>query len=222
MNRITILLADDHPIVRQGIRSLIESTPEFEVIGEASDGIEAIDMIEKKKPDIAFLDIMMPNLNGLEVTKQASKRKLETKIIILSMYANSTYAVRALRNGASGYVLKDSKQSEIINAVHAVMNGQRFISPEFSDEVFSALIDNQNKEPDNFNQLTTRERQVLQMIAEGNTNKEIAEKLVLSTRTIESHRANLMIKLKINSQAKLVQYAIQKGLISIDPPIDIV
>lgn len=220
MDTIQILLADDHPIVRQGIRSLLESMPEFKVIGEASDGIEAIDMIEKEIPDIAFVDIMMPNLNGLEVTKQVSKRNLNTKIIILSMYANSTYAVRAFRNGASGYVLKDADQSEIVKAAHAVMNGQRFISPEFSDDVFSALIDSQDRYEDNLSQLTTRERQVLQMIAEGNTNKEIAEKLVLSTRTIESHRANLMIKLKINSQAKLVQFAIQKGIISIDPPLE--
>ncbi len=220
MTPIRIILADDHTIVRQGIRSLLEAIPEFEVIAEASDGIQAVELIGQEMPDIALMDIMMPNLNGLDATKQIVQRKLPTKIIILSMHANSAYAVRALRNGALGYVLKDADQNEIVAAIQAVMQDRRYISPQFSDEVISALITTGEQPEDLYEELTLRERQVLQMIAEGNTNKTIAEKLVLSTRTVEVHRANLMTKLKISSQAELVRFAIQRGLVSLEPPLD--
>lgn len=220
MKPIRILLADDHTIVRQGFKALLETIPEFEVVAEAADGIEAVDQIEETRPDVALIDIMMPNLNGLEATKTATRRKSGAKIIILSMHANSTYAVRALKNGAHGYVLKDADQDEIVTAIKTVMNGGRYISPQISDEVLTALIETDQNTDDLLEELTPRERQVLQMIAEGNSNKEIAEKLVLSIRTIETHRSNLMIKLKIGSQAKLVHFAIQSGLVSLDPPID--
>lgn len=220
MKPIRILLADDHTIVRQGFKALLESFPRFTVVAEASDGIEAVDRIEETHPDIALMDIMMPNLNGLEATKTVTRRNLKAKIIILSMHANSSYAVRALKNGAQGYVLKDANQDEIVQAIDTVMQGGRFISPQISNEVLSALIETDQNSDDMLEQLTPRERQVLQMIAEGNSNKEIADKLVLSVRTIETHRSNLMIKLKIGSQAKLVHFAIQSGLVSLDPPID--
>ena len=220
MKPIRILLADDHTIVRQGFKALLESVPRFTVVAEASDGIEAVDRIEETHPDVALMDIMMPNLNGLEATKTVTRRNLKAKIIILSMHANSSYAVRALKNGAQGYVLKDANQDEIVQAIDTVMQGEKFISPQISNEVLSALIETDQNSDDMLEQLTPRERQVLQMIAEGNSNKEIADKLVLSVRTIETHRSNLMIKLKIGSQAKLIHFAIQSGLVALDPPID--
>jgi len=220
MKTIRILIADDHTIVRQGFKALLETIPGFEVVVEASDGAEAVDQIDKVRPDIALMDIMMPNLNGLEATEIATRRKLGTKILILSMHANSTYAVRALKNGAQGYVLKDADQDEIVTAIRTVMSGSRYISPKISDEVLTALIEIDQTSDNLLEELTPRERQILQMIAEGNSNREIAEYLTLSVRTVETHRFNLMAKLKIDSQAKLIYFAIQSGLVSLDPPID--
>jgi len=218
MSTIRILLVDDHKLVRQGIRSLLEARPGFSIIAEASDGNEALEIIEKEKPDIVLMDIMMPNLNGLDATKQASHSKYPTKIIILSMHANSTYAVRALKNGAAGYVLKDADQDEFVQAIQTVMEGYRYLSPAISSQVLDQLLNPEEDSGDPFNRLTVRERQVLQLIAEGHTNQIIAEKLFLSPRTVEVHRANLMHKVNIKSQAELVRLAIQKGLVSLDTP----
>lgn len=214
MTPITILLADDHKLVRQGIRSLLESNPDFLVIAEVADGLEAVEIIEKRAPDIALMDVMMPNLNGLDAARIISQRKLATKVVILSMHANTTYAVRALRNGAVGYVLKDSDLSEIQEAIYAAHEGRPYLSPQLSANVLNSLLQFPDKADDDYSRLTVRERQVLQMIAEGMTNAAIAEKLVLSTRTVEAHRANLMRKLNINSHAELVRFAIQQGLVS--------
>lgn len=218
MSTIRILLVDDHKLVRQGIRSLLEARPGFTIIAEASDGNEALEIIEREKPDIVLMDIMMPNLNGLEATKQASHSKHPTKIIILSMHANSTYAVRALKNGAAGYVLKDADQDEFVQAIQIVMEGYRYLSPAISSQVLDQLLNPEEDSGDPYNSLTVRERQVLQMIAEGHTNQVIAEKLFLSPRTVEVHRANLMHKLNMKSQAELVRLAIQKGLVALDTP----
>jgi two-component system, NarL family, response regulator NreC len=214
MSTITILLADDHRLVRQGIRSLLEGNPDFEVIGEVSDGLQALDAIEKNEPDVVLMDVMMPNLNGLDAARILSRRKVRTKVIMLSMYANSTYAVRALKSGAVGYVLKDSDLSEIEQAIYAAHEGRPYLSPQLSADVLNALVQYPDKADDDYAKLTVRERQVLQMIAEGMTNAAIAEKLVISTRTVEAHRANLMHKLNINSQAELVRFAVQQGLVS--------
>jgi two-component system response regulator NreC len=219
IRRIRILLADDHTLVRQGIRALLEAYQGFNVIAEATDGIQAVEIIERERPDVVLMDIMMPNLNGLDATKLVMQRKINTKIIILSMHANSTYAVRALKSGAVGYLLKDADQEEIVEAIQNVMQGQRYIAPQLSDKILDALLLPDESAGDPLNQLTARERQVLQMVAEGNTNHEIAEKLFLSTRTVEVHRSRLMGKLDINSQAELIRFAIQYGLISLDPPL---
>jgi two-component system response regulator NreC len=218
MEDTRILLADDHTIVRQGLRLMLETHPGFRVIAEASDGIEAVDMIKQEKPDVVLMDIMMPNLNGLDATRQVMLSKTNTKIVILSMHANSTYAIRALKNGAVGYLHKDADEEEIFHVIERVMQGQLYIPPQLSGEILDALLQ-PNDSGDAFDKLTARERQVLQMVAEGNTNNHIAEKLEISTRTVEVHRAKLMAKLKINSQAKLVRFAIQKGLVSLNPTL---
>ena len=214
MPPIRIILADDHKLVRQGMRSLLESHPGFEVIGEANDGEEALKLMETLSPDIAFMDVMMPNLNGIEAAKIAHQRGLKTKLIFLSMHANSTYAVRALQSGALAYLLKDSDFTEILQAIQNVMEGRRYLSAAIADEVFETLLHVNVDKNDAQEILSTREREILQLIAEGNTNIVIAEKLTLSVRTVESHRAHVMTKMRFNSQSDLVRYAIQQGLIT--------
>ena len=214
MPPIRIILADDHKLVRQGMRSLLESHPGFEVIGEANDGEEALKLMETLSPDIAFMDVMMPNLNGIEAAKIAHQRGLKTKLIFLSMHANSTYAVRALQSGALAYLLKDSDFTEILQAIQNVMEGRRYLSAVIADEVFETLLHVNVDKNDAQEILSTREREILQLIAEGNTNIVIAEKLTLSVRTVESHRAHIMTKMRFNSQSDLVRYAIQQGLIT--------
>ena len=214
MSPIKIILADDHKIVRQGMRSLLESQPGFEVIGEASDGEEALKLMETLSPDIAFMDVMMPNLNGIEAAKIAQQRGLKTRLIFLSMHANSTYAVRAMQSGALAYLLKDSDFTEILQAVQNVMEGRRYLSAAIADDVLETLLNADMDKNDSLEVLSTREREVLQLIAEGNTNVAIAEKLTLSVRTVEAHRAHIMTKMRFNSQASLVRYAIQQGLVA--------
>jgi DNA-binding NarL/FixJ family response regulator len=215
MSSITMILADDHKIVRQGMRSLLEAHAGFEVIGEANDGQEALDLMEELSPDIAFIDVMMPNLNGIEAAKIAQHRGLKTKLIFLSMHANSTYVVRALQSGAMGYVLKDSDFSEILQAVQNAMDGKRYLSKNIASEVLEILLNAEGDKKDPQNVLSVREREVLQHIAEGNTNAVVAEKLSLSVRTVEAHRAHIMAKMRFNSQADLVRYAIQQGLVAL-------
>ena len=214
MMHIKIILADDHKLVRQGVRSLLEAQPGFEVIGEASDGQEAFKLIETLSPDIAFLDVMMPNLNGIETAKLVRQRELKTKIIFLSMHANATYAVRALQSGALGYVLKDSDFSEVLNAVEHVMEGRRYLSTAIADEVLEMLLNAEAGKDETLDLLSPREREILQLVAEGNSNAAIADKLSLSVRTVESHRLNLTKKLRITSHADLVKFAINQGLIT--------
>ena len=213
MPPITIILADDHKIVRQGMRSLLQSQPGLEVIGEASDGEEALRLIETLSPDIAFMDVMMPILNGIEAAKIARQRGLKTKLIFLSMHANSTYAVRALQSGALAYVLKDSDFSEVLQSIENVMEGRHFLSAAIANEVFETLLTVDADKIGLPDTLSPREREVLQLIAEGNANAVIAEKLNLSVRTVEAHRAHVMAKMNFHSQASLVRYALQQGLI---------
>jgi DNA-binding NarL/FixJ family response regulator len=214
MHPITIILADDHKLVRQGMRALLDAQAEFEVVGEASDGQEALKLMETLSPDIALLDVVMPNLNGIEIAKLARQRNLKTRLIFLSMHANATYVVRALQNGALAYVLKDSDFSEILQAIQNVIEDKRYLSTAIADEVFEMLLNANVEKTSSLDTLSPREREILQLIAEGNTNAVIAEKLSLSVRTIESHRARVMTKLRFNSQADLVRYALQQGLIS--------
>jgi DNA-binding NarL/FixJ family response regulator len=214
MRHITIMLADDHKLVRQGMQSLLAAQPGFEVIGETSDGQEALKMIETLSPDIAILDVMMPNLNGIEASKIAHQRGTKTKIIFLSMHANATYAVRALQSGALAYILKDSDFAEILQAIENVLEGRRYLSTAIADEVLEMLLNADIGKEDTLNMLSPREREILQLIAEGNTNAVVAEKLTLSVRTVESHRSNITKKLRLTSHSDLVKYAINKGLIT--------
>jgi DNA-binding NarL/FixJ family response regulator len=210
----TILIVDDHKLVRQGLHTMLESCEGFEVIGEASDGAEALSMAEELQPDIVILDVMMPNMNGIEAAKVFQDRKIKSKIVFLSMHANASYAVRAMHNGAMGYVLKDADFSEVLQALKNVMDGKRYISSAIEQEVFEMLLSANSEKVDSLEILSTREREVMQLIAEGNTNNVIAQKLSLSTRTVETHRAHIMSKLRLSSHADLIKVAIQYGLIS--------
>ena len=208
---VTILLADDHHVVRQGLRSLLESQPGFQVIGETGDGLGVLPLVERLKPQVVILDLMMPGLNGMEVTRQI---KDLARVIILSMHDNEAYVIQALKNGAYGYVLKDSTAADLIKAVQMVMEGLRFLSAPFSERSISDYIRKTHTSPlDPYDTLTNREREVLQLVAEGNSTNEIAARLTISTRTVEIHRANLMHKLRLHSQAELVRLAIRRGLI---------
>jgi two-component system, NarL family, response regulator NreC len=212
-----ILLADDHHIVRQGVRVLLESDSRFRLVGEAADGIEAVRLTERLKPDVLITDVMMPGLNGLEVTRQVAKSFPKTRVIILSMYTNDAYVLEALKNGASGYVLKDSQASDLIQAVLEVAAGRRYLSPPLSERAVDLYAKKVEDTPgDAYEMLTTREREVLQLVAEGRTSGEIAERLFISPRTAEGHRANVMRKLGLQNQADLIRFALKRGILPMD------
>jgi len=211
---INILLVDDHTVVRQGLRTLLEADPELRVIGEANDGHAALEQIERLAPDVLVLDLMMPGMNGMEVTRQVQNRFPQTRIVILSMHANEAYVLEALRAGALGYVLKESQASELLHAIHEASNGQHYLSAPLSERAIQAYVQKTKEiSQDPFDRLTPREREVLQLAAEGHTNAEIGEKLSLSGRTIEMHRSNLMHKLCLNTQTDLIRYALKRGII---------
>jgi DNA-binding NarL/FixJ family response regulator len=207
-------LADDHHIVREGFRLVLEAQPDFQVIGEASAGIEAVRMVETLRPDVLVLDLMMPGINGLEVTRQV---RALTKVVILSMHNNEAYVLEALRNGAFAYVLKDATTKELIQAIIATSHGQRYLSAPFAEraiEVYSRLAENQDTDP--LNAITNREREVMILVAQGHSSPQIGEMLNISPRTVEVHRANLMRKLNFRSQADLIRFAIKHGLLTIN------
>jgi two-component system response regulator NreC len=219
VNEIRVLLAEDHTIVRKGLRSLLDGEAGIEVIGEAGDGREAVEKVRQLLPDVVVMDITMPVLNGLEATRQIKKRFPEVKVLILTMHAAEEYVFQILRAGASGYVVKQAAPSELIAAVQAVCRGESFLSPSISGKVIEKYIRQAGAtaEEDGYDRLTTREREVLQLVAEGRSSREIAGLLRISTKTVETHRANLMAKLDIHSTAEVTQYAIRRGLISPDP-----
>ena len=219
---IKILLADDHVIVRQGLRALLSSEKDFEIVGEAGNGLEALEAVRKLKPDIAVLDLMMPELNGLEVTRQLQKQASATNVVILSMYDDEGFVLDALSKGAMGYVLKDSDAGDLIHAIREVSHGRRYLSPPLSDraiEAYQRLAKSNTVEK--HETLTTREREVLQLTAEGFTNGEIAQKLGISSRTAETHRQHVLQKLGLHSQADIVRYAIRKNIISAENTDDL-
>ncbi len=213
MARIQVILADDHQIVRQGMRALLNAQPDIEVVGEAADGLELVQMVWKLHPQVVISDIAMPNLNGIEAVGQIRRRFPDTQVIILSMHAASSYVIRALRAGALGYLLKDDDIEDVIRAIRAVSGGTRFLSHRISDQVMDALIAGDDSDPDVEKHASEREREILQLVAEGNTNAQIAEKLKISPRTVEKHRANLMLKLGLTNQADVIRYAIQHGIV---------
>jgi DNA-binding NarL/FixJ family response regulator len=214
---VKVLLADDHPIVRQGLRNLINSEQDFMVIGEASDGLRAIELVNQLHPDVLVVDLMMPVLNGLEVIRRAKRNVPGMQIIVLSMQNADAYVVESLKLGASGYVLKDTGPAELIQAIKDVVAGQRYLSPEISERI-NDTYNQQSSETlvDPYSRLSNREREVLQLTAEGHTSSEIAACLFISPRTAELHRSNVMSKLNLHSQNELVRYALKRGILSLD------
>lgn len=209
--KIRILLADDHAILRKGVRMLIDSEPGLEVVGEAKTGREAIEEARNLKPDIVLMDVSMPELNGIEGTRRICEELSQTKVIGLSMHRDSVYVREILRAGARGYLLKDSEDDDLIRAIRAVARGEAFLSPAVSDAVLSDYRKHVSNPVD---LLTSREREVLTMIAEGKTNKEIANALNLSVYTIESHRGSVMEKLNLHNTGDIVRFALRNGLMS--------
>lgn len=217
MHMITIVLADDHQVVRQGLRALLKAEADFNVVGEAGDGLEALRLVEQLKPNVLVVDVMMPGLNGLEVSRQLNKHSPATHVVVLSMYSNEAYVLEALGNGASAYVLKDSSSADLVHAVREVAAGRRYLSPPLSDRAIEAYQEKAKAATlDKHETLTTREREVLQLSAEGHTSTEIAARLGISSRTAETHRSNLMHKLGLHTQADLIRYALRRGIIPLD------
>jgi two-component system, NarL family, response regulator NreC len=211
----TILLAEDHHIVRQGLKSMLSAEKGLKLLGEASDGLKAMELVAKHTPDVLVLDLMIPRLHGLEVVRRVRKEHPSTRILVLSMNSEDPYVVEALRSGATGYVLKDCATSNLPEAIRAVAAGKRYLSPALAERAIDALFQDRGEAGlDPYDTLTERERVVLQMAAEGMGNPEVAEKLFISPRTAESHRANLMRKLGLRSQTDLVRYAIRKKIIT--------
>ncbi len=211
---ITVLLADDHHVVRQGLHSLIDSQADLKVVGEASNGQETLQLVQELKPDVLVLDLMMPGLNGLEITRQVWRT---THVLILSMHANEAYVIEALKKGALGYLLKDTTAIELAQAIRMVAAGQRYLSAPFSERAISAYVERAKTGTlDPYESLTSREREILQLVAEGLATSDISARLSISPRTVEAHRANLNRKLDIHSQADLIRYALKKGLLSME------
>ena len=213
MSPIRILLADDHTLVRAGIRSLLESIDDVVVVAEAGDGREALELIARHRPDVALLDIGMPGLNGLEVAKRTPHESPKTRIIILSMHADPAYVKKALRAGAVGYLLKGASVVELPLAVQAVMRGESYLTPKISSSVVEQILAQDEQGADPLEDLTTRQREILQLIAEGQSTKEIAGILDISVKTVESHRLRMMDRLGIHDVPGLVRFAVRAGLI---------
>ncbi|NWF83597.1 MAG: response regulator transcription factor [Bryobacteraceae bacterium] len=208
--KIRIMLADDHSVVRQGFRRILETQPDMEIVGEASNGREAVQLAAELKPDLVVMDVAMPELNGIEATRRLSEASDRTRVLALSMHKDAVYVREILRAGARGYLLKDAFDSDLVSAVRAVARGEGYLSPAVSEAV---LADYRQHVTDPIDLLSSREREVLQMIAEGKTNKEIAGVLNLSVYTVDAHRSRIMEKLNLHSTGELVRFAVRKGLI---------
>jgi DNA-binding NarL/FixJ family response regulator len=219
MTTITIVLADDHVLVRAGIRAMLDELPDVQVIAEAGDGRQALDLIQQQPPDVVLMDIAMPGLNGLDSAARIARDHPDVRVVILSMHMTEEYVISALRAGASGYLLKDADPAELALAVRAVARGETYLSPGVSKHVIDDYLrrtggsQELDLHPESIHPLTPRQREVLQLIAEGNTSREIAQILQISLKTVESHRQGIMDRLDIHDLAGLVRYAIRKGLV---------
>ena len=209
-----IVLADDHNVVRQGLKALLESESDITLVAEASDGLEVVPLVEKTSPDLLIVDVRMPGLNGLDVTRQVTQKHPGTRVIVLSMYSDEGYVVQALKNGAMAYVLKESRAADLLQAIRDVMAGKRYLSPPLSERSVEEYLAKAETELDPYDLLSPREREVFQLAAEGHSNPDISQRLAISARTVETHRANAMKKLKLKGQTDIVRYAIRKGLVS--------
>jgi len=215
MDKVRILLADDHTILRDGIRALLEDEPDMIVIGEAEDGRTAVKLACELKPDVVLMDIAMPLLNGLEATRQIKHDCPQVKVLILTMHENEEYIRQVLASGAMGYILKDAAARELLDAIHAVRRGEAILSPAITRLVIENYLRWGDLQEDSTNGLSPREREVLQLIAEGYSNKQIAEILYISIKTVQAHRMNLMSKLDLHDRADLIKYAIQRKIIDL-------
>ncbi len=211
---ISLLLVDDHAIFRQGLRALLEAVPDFHITGEAGDGSEAIRLVEQLHPQAVILDLMMPGISGLEVTRRICN---QTRVVILSMFSAEAYVVEAFRSGAYGYVLKDATASDLEQAIRAALEGQRYLSSPLSQGSIDAYIQRTHTASlDPYKTLTSRERDVLYLAAQGYSSQEISGRLFISPRTVEIHRANMMHKLNLRNQTELVRFAIKRGIVQLE------
>ena len=210
---IRIVLVDDHALVRQGFRRILEEDPGLQVAGEAGSAEEGVALVKQQRPDVVLMDMAMPDANGIQAAREILRERPDTKVLVLSMYSDAQYVRSALDAGVSGYILKSALETDLTPAVRAVAHGQQYLSPELSGVLIKALRDRDEPDDDTFDKLTEREKQVLQYIAHGKSNKEIAAILGLSVNTIAVHRANLMSTLGVHKAAELVLYAVRKGLV---------
>ena len=210
-----VVLAEDHKILREGLRSLLNTSDELEVVGEAEDGMDAIRTISEKNPDIVLLDLNMPKMDGIAVIKEIKREFPETKILALTMHKNEEYILEVFKSGGDGYCLKSSGHEELVMAIRAVLSGKQYLSPEISDLVLQGYLESRKtiRERSSFEGLTQREKEVLKLVGEGYQNKEIADYLCISPKTVEKHRANIMQKLDLHTASALTAYAIEKGLV---------
>jgi len=215
-NRVRIVLADDHTILREGLRALLSADPKFEIVAEAEDGRQAVRCVEKLGPDLLLMDLSMPRMSGIDAISEIKKRYPETKIIALTVHKTEEYLLTTLQAGAEGYVLKDATHDELVMAIHNVMAGKPYLSPGISEKIIEGYLEGKegSLSLSSWQKLSQREREVLKLIAEGYKNKEIAEELCISLKTVEKHRANLMKKLDLHNAAGLTVYAVEKGLVS--------
>ena len=215
-NKLRIVLADDHTILREGLRALLSADPNFDIVGEAEDGRAAVRCVEKLEPNLLLMDLSMPRMSGMDAISEIKRRYSETKIIALTVHKTEEYLLTTLQAGVDGYVLKDATHDELVMAIHNVMAGKRYLSPGISEKVIEGYLEGKegSLSGSSWQKLSQREREVLKLIAEGYKNKEIAEDLCISLKTVEKHRANLMKKLDLHNAAGLTVYAVERGLVS--------
>jgi two-component system response regulator NreC len=213
--KMRILLADDHTILRAGLKMMLNAQPDMEVVGEAQDGRQAIQEAQRLQPDIVLMDITMPDMNGIEATKQIKRNLPTARILILTMHEHDEYVFQALRAGASGYMLKEAADTDLISALHIIQSGQFYLSPAAQSVMVGDYLQRvrTGEEKDSYSSLTEREREILKLVAEGYTNNQIAERLIISPKTVDTHRTHIMDKLNLHSRAELVKYAMRRGLL---------
>jgi two-component system response regulator NreC len=216
MSTTRVLIADDHPLIRSGLRALLGREPEFEVVGEAADGYQALELVEQLRPDVVMLDVSMPRLNGIDVAQKISEKTPSTRIIIVSIHSDEGYVLRALKAGAKGYLLKASPEGDILNAVRAVAAGQAYLSPEISRLLVEEYVREMRFRgvEDSYDLLSIREKEIMQLLASGATNRQVAEMIHVSVATVETHRTNVFQKIGVHSLPELILYAVRKGLLT--------
>lgn len=214
MDKIKVLVVDDHAVLRDGIRALLDVPEDIEMVGEASEGKDALEKAQELAPDIVLMDLMMPGMDGLEATRRLKKKTPKVKVLILSQHDNREYILSAIKAGANGYVVKKALGLELVSAIRAVYSGFFYLHPSVTEPVVTEYLKQAENEP--YDSLTAREREILKLIADGNTSREIADTLFISLKTVIGHRARIMEKLELHSSTELIKYAIRKGLIAID------